>query len=95
LTEADHRRASETIRIFNLDQSVYLRSSRHDAVQPYLRVLDHLMTTAAHTVADYLKSELEHISTAPFSSAIRQFLESIEAPSHQGTGVTSPADAVA
>lgn len=95
LAEIDHRRASETIRVFNLDQSSYLRNSRQAAVQPYLRVLDHLISIAAHTVADYLRSELEHVSSAAFSSVIRQFLESFEPPTQQETAAASQSDAVA
>ena len=77
LTDDDKRRASETLRIFMLADSVYLRKSREDAVRPYLNAIDSLTKVATpEVIQQYINSEKPRVKDAPFSAAIRQFFMS-------------------
>ena len=71
------RRANETIRVFHLNESAYLRKSREDAVAPYMNIMVFLTTKATpEAVHAYVQSEKAIVQNAPFSAAIRQFFMS-------------------
>jgi uncharacterized protein (TIGR02646 family) len=69
------RRAEETLRVFQIADSAYLRRSRQDAVRPYLRAIDSLGRERPELIVRYVQSEMEEIDSAPFATAIRQYLE--------------------
>src|ERR1700723_46316 len=71
------RRALETLRVFQLADSAYLRRSREDAVKPYVSAVDSLLSAGRDAVVRYLQSEGARIDSAPFSAVIRQYLEGI------------------
>jgi uncharacterized protein (TIGR02646 family) len=77
LDAVNQRRAEETLRVFQLAESAYLRKSREDAVKPYVGAIDSLLFAGADLVVRYVKSEVAKIDSAPFASAIRQYLEGI------------------
>lgn len=79
LNAANHRRAQETLRVFQLADSAYLRRSREDAVKPYVGAIDSLLSAGAELVVKYVKSEIPKIDSAPFATTIRQYLEGISA----------------
>jgi hypothetical protein len=79
LNEADERRAKETLRVFQLADSAYLRKSREDAVRPYVGAIDSLLSAGADLVVQYVKNEVAKIDKAPFAATIRQYLEGISA----------------
>lgn len=71
------KRANETLRVFHLDESAYLRKSREDAVKPYKNIMTLLITsTTPDVVHAYVQSEKSNVGNAPFSAAIRQFFMS-------------------
>ncbi len=67
------RRACESLRVFNLADSAYLRKAREDAVRPYFSTISWLQENAPEKVADYLRCEQSKIDLLPFSAAIRHF----------------------
>ena len=75
LSLADERRALETIRVFQLADSPFLRKSREDAAKPYVAAVDSLLQAGLDTLKRYLQSIQADIDSAPFSSAIRQHLK--------------------
>lgn len=77
LSEKDRHRAEETLRIFQLNESVFLRTSRRDAVRPYIKSLDWMRRHAPESVSEYVLDELVGTATMPFSTAIKSFLESV------------------
>lgn len=77
LNAEDLCRAEETLRVFALNDSSFLRKSREDAVKPYIRILELLSTTAPASVAHYIECEWDAAATAPFSAAIKAFLRSV------------------
>jgi uncharacterized protein (TIGR02646 family) len=77
LDPANLRRAHETLRVFQLADSAYLRKSREDAVKPYVGAIDSLLSAGADLVVRYVKSEVAKIDSAPFATTIRQYLEGI------------------
>jgi uncharacterized protein (TIGR02646 family) len=77
LDAVDLRRALETLRVFQLADSAYLRKSREDAVKPYVGAIDSLLSAGADLVVRYVKSEVAKIDSAPFATTIRQYLEGI------------------
>jgi len=79
LNEADERRAKETLRVFQLADSAYLRKSREDAVRPYVGAIDSLLSAGADLVVQYVKNEVAKIDKAPFAATIRKYLEGISA----------------
>lgn len=74
LLEEQEQKARETLRVFNLDQSAYLRKSREDAVKPYISMFALLQQKAPDQLAAFIESERENIASRPFSAAIRHFL---------------------
>lgn len=71
-------RASETIRVFNLDEGGVLRARRREAIRPFLGFLDDLdkfrnEISEAETI-DLIDSEMEHASGVAHEGAIRQAL---------------------
>jgi uncharacterized protein (TIGR02646 family) len=77
LEEVNERRAKETLRVFQLADSAYLRKSREDAVKPYVGAIDSLLSAGADLVVRYVKSEVAKIDSAPFATTIRHYLEGI------------------
>jgi uncharacterized protein (TIGR02646 family) len=77
LGAAEVRRAQETLRVFRLADSAYLRRSREDAVRPYVGAVDSLLSAGRDVVERYLQSEVARIDSAPFATVIRQYLEGI------------------
>lgn len=73
IAEAQKRIANETLRVFNLAGSAYLRKAREDAVNPYKDTIDWLLKSAPHLLVDYIESEKEKVGSAPFSTAIKHF----------------------
>jgi uncharacterized protein (TIGR02646 family) len=77
LDEENERRAKETLRVFQLADSAYLRKSREDAVNPYVGAINSLLSAGADLVVQYVKGEFARIEEAPFATTIRQYLEGI------------------
>jgi uncharacterized protein (TIGR02646 family) len=73
LDENNTRRAIETLRVFQLADSAYLRKSREDAVRPYINAIESLLMAGPELVRQYVLSELVNVEAAPFSAAIRRF----------------------
>lgn len=67
-------RAKETLRVFNLDSSSFLRSSREDAIRPYKSTIDSLLTLGVDVVTKYVREQLPRIEKAPFCTAIKHYL---------------------
>lgn len=74
LSPEQARRAAETMRVFQLDSSPFLRKSREDAVRPYVGAIDSLLPFGIDVVAKYVQSESAKIESAPFSTAIKHYL---------------------
>lgn len=74
LDDAQELKARETLRVFNLDGSAYLRKSREDAVKPYINMFAYLQQKAPDQLVAFIESERKNISSRPFSAAIRHFL---------------------
>ena len=77
LSAAGERRALETMRVFQLADSPFLRKSREDAAKPYVKAVDSLLRAGSGTLNQYLQSVQADIDSAPFSSVIRQYLKGI------------------
>lgn len=73
----EERRAQETLRVFRLADSAFLRRSRQDAVRPYMGAVDSLLSAGRDVVVRYLQGEVARIDSAPFATVIRQYLEGI------------------
>ena len=69
------RRAEETLRVFQIADSPYLRRSREDAVNPYLGAIELLYSDGQEAVIRYVRSQMNRVSESPFATAIRQYLE--------------------
>ena len=69
------RRASETLRIFQLEESAQLRWSREDAVKPYIRNIAWILDESPEKLELYVRTQLEQIGAEPFVTPIRQYLE--------------------
>jgi uncharacterized protein (TIGR02646 family) len=74
LSPNEARRAEETLRVFNLDQSSFLQDSRADAVRPYITSVDALLSLGVEIVRKYVQSQLPIIDEQPFSTAIKHYL---------------------
>jgi uncharacterized protein (TIGR02646 family) len=74
LAASELRKATETLRVFQLADSPFLRKSRSDAVSPYVSQLDLLLQIAPDRILAYAQSELGKTQHAPFYTAIRHFL---------------------
>jgi uncharacterized protein (TIGR02646 family) len=77
LDEVKEQRARETLRVFQLANSAYLRRSREDAVKPYVGAVDSLLSAGPQLLVQYVQSEIAKIDSAPFAATIRQYLEGI------------------
>lgn len=77
LSDKDRHRAEETLRIFQLTESVLLRTSRRTAVSHYIGALEALRVSAPDYLPVYVQGELDRSTTMPFSTAIKSFLESV------------------
>lgn len=71
------RRATETIRVFQLQEHAFLRVAREDAVRPYITAVDSMLQHGAHVVRAYLESVRNEIEHAPFSTAIKHYLRGL------------------
>ncbi|MFO0836831.1 MAG: retron system putative HNH endonuclease [Phycisphaerales bacterium] len=69
--------AKETIRVFQLSNSAFLRRSREDAVRPYVQAVDTMLPHGPQLLQQYLVSVQSTIDAAPFSTAIRHFLKGL------------------
>jgi uncharacterized protein (TIGR02646 family) len=76
LSADEERRYSETLRVFQLADSPFLRESRKDAVKPYIGALDALREAGAEILRNYITSELATLDSVPFATAIRHFFSS-------------------
>lgn len=76
LSATEERRYIETVRVFQLADSPFLRESRKDAVKPYIGALDTLRQAGPELLRNYITSELATLDSAPFATAIRHFLDS-------------------
>lgn len=80
LVDADRHRASETIRVFNLN-CAYLRGARLKALNAYIKrnpgLIDDLMTFDEGLRHEYIRSEIEATKWDPFSTTIKHFFETI------------------
>lgn len=74
LSPADQRRTEESLRVFQLAESPFLRRSREDAVRPYKLAVDSLLSAGPQSVRQYLDAVLPQIEAAPFTTAIRHYL---------------------
>jgi uncharacterized protein (TIGR02646 family) len=79
LSDADARRAAETLRVFNLDaQNGALRQMRRSAVAGYLQTAEELQQLAAlypqHEWMPLLQSELALTAHLPFATTIKHAL---------------------
>ncbi len=77
LSEGDRHRAEETLRVFQLNGSPFLRKSREDAVRPYIHAIARFSHYGLSVVMDYIEAEQDEIERAPFSAAIKSFLRSV------------------
>jgi uncharacterized protein (TIGR02646 family) len=71
------RRAAETLRVFRLADSAYLKQQREDALRPYKSAVRYLLSRGNDLLAEYVESERENIQQAPFATAIRHYFEGI------------------
>lgn len=76
LSKEDERRAEETLRVFQL-AAPHLRTSREDAILPYVRALDALRAAGPDHLVAYVQRELGELDTTPFGTAIKQLLDSV------------------
>jgi uncharacterized protein (TIGR02646 family) len=76
LSQPELHRYNETIRVFQLADSAFLRKSRRDAVQPYFGALDTLRAAGQELFRQYIEGELGRLDSTPFATAIRHFLMS-------------------
>ncbi len=74
---AAQRRAEETLRVFQLADSAYLKQLRIDALRPYKSHVTQLMDLGGDFLVQYLERERTNIEQAPFSTAIRHYFEGI------------------
>lgn len=79
LSEKNQHRATETLRVFNLDPAFgRLRRLREKQLATYLKhesgIVEVLMTWRQEERRTFVEEELEKISTQPFSAIIRHFL---------------------
>lgn len=77
LAAPNNIRASETLRVFQLSDSPFLRQSREDSLGPYVRFVASLTPLGPQAVRDYIAGEIAATRSAPFAGAVRQFLQSL------------------
>ncbi len=76
LDEVGRRRANETIRVFQLNESAYLTRARQDALRPYVGMVSTLIALGPERFREFIASELKNAAEAPFCTAINHFLAS-------------------
>lgn len=71
-------RFHETLRVFQLADSAFLRKSREDAVAPYIGALNALRAArvSSDLIRIYIDGEISQLASRPFATAIRHFLTS-------------------
>jgi hypothetical protein len=74
ISEDKFRRATETLRVFQLAESPYLRKAREDAVLPYKISVDTLLPLGEQILKAYLQSVIIEIESVPFSTAVKHYL---------------------
>jgi uncharacterized protein (TIGR02646 family) len=74
LSASQERRASETLRVFQLADSAYLRKARADAVHPYVSTIDQLLPFGVDIVKAYVQHMMATIQAAAFSTAVKHYL---------------------
>ncbi len=75
LDEQQKYRASETLRVFQLQDSPYLRKSREDAVEPYINAIIELTKVSKDAVKSYAQKTLDESVLKPFFTTIRHSIE--------------------
>jgi uncharacterized protein (TIGR02646 family) len=80
LSPSDRRRAEETLRVFQLANSPFLRKMREDAIRPYVGALTTFQAFGPEMFVTYVRSSLAELDSAPFATAIKHYLESMIAP---------------
>jgi uncharacterized protein (TIGR02646 family) len=76
LDDNARRRADETIRVFQLNESAYLTRARQEAVRPYLSMLNELLGFSPDLVIQFIAIEVQRAAEASFGTAIKHFLTS-------------------
>ena len=77
LDEQSLKRATETIRVFNLDGS--LKQVRYATLQSYRHIIDHILeyqdVLGLDEAFTYMQEEVENTAHEPFATAIRHLFE--------------------
>ena len=73
LDEQNTRRATETLRVFQVTDYAMLRKAREDAVRPYIGALEVLCRAGAELLREYVEGELSGLDSVPHPTAIRHF----------------------
>jgi uncharacterized protein (TIGR02646 family) len=76
LDDEARNRATETIRVFHLDECAYLTRAREDVLRPYIRSVNALIALGPEPFRQFIASELQIASEEPFGTAIKHFLTS-------------------
>jgi len=77
LSTQDAHRASDSLRVFQLDANTFLRQSRKDAVSPYVTAVDAMLQHGVAAVKAFVASVQPQIEAAPFSTAIKHYLRGL------------------
>ena len=79
LTPERERRATETLRVFQLDASPILRKLRQDAIAPYQGIVGRLLDFDRTLLLKYLGEEIDRVAAAPVphATAIRHYLSGL------------------
>jgi hypothetical protein len=64
----------ETIRVFGLDSSSFLKKSRHDAISAYTHPLNLLKTQGIDLFRGFVEASISTLDGKPHSTAVRHFL---------------------
>lgn len=73
LTDEQNMKACESIRVFNLNDSAFLRKAREDAIRPFFDTIAWFQKHAPGMIATYVASERVKIEAQPFSAGIKHF----------------------
>ena len=74
LAAAKEHRARETLRVFQIADSPYLRKARQDAVSPHIVAIDTLLPHGVEVVKGYVQTVIAKIESVPFSTAVKHYL---------------------
>lgn len=78
LSDAERRRAQETMRVFNLQPEFgRLRNMRKSAAAMYLGLVEELAALTAEERREYIQLEVRQAAGAPFSTVLRHMLEDV------------------